>query len=66
MLERFEGHLTICFELAPGDAAAALRDARRFKKTPYVDDNGWVSLIVARRLTTRAKSLIVDLLHSTH
>ena len=46
VLERYQGHLTICFKLSPGDAKAALRDARRFKKTPYVGDKGWVSLIV--------------------
>jgi predicted DNA-binding protein (MmcQ/YjbR family) len=46
VLERYQGHLTICFKLSPGDAAAALRDAARFLKTPYIGDKGWVSLIV--------------------
>jgi len=47
VLERYKGHLTMCFQLPAGDAAAALRDARFFK-TPYVGDKGWVSLIVDR------------------
>ena len=46
VLERYQGHLTICFKLSPGDAVAALRDAARFRKTPYIGDKGWVSLIV--------------------
>ena len=45
VLERYKGHLTICFKLPAGDAQAALRDTRFFK-TPYVGHQGWVSLIV--------------------
>jgi predicted DNA-binding protein (MmcQ/YjbR family) len=46
VLERYKGHLTLCFKLSPGDAEAALRDTRRFKKTPYIGHKSWVSLIV--------------------
>ncbi len=46
VLERYQGHLTICFKLSPGDAAAALRDDSRFQKTPYIGDKGWVSMII--------------------
>lgn len=45
VLERYKGHLTMCFQLPAADAAAALRDTRFFK-TPYVGNRGWVSLIV--------------------
>lgn len=45
VLERYKGHLTMCFQLPASDAAAALGDTRFFK-TPYVGSKGWVSLIV--------------------
>lgn len=45
VLERYKGHLTICFKLPPADANAAVHETRFFK-TPYVGHKGWVSLIV--------------------
>ena len=45
VLERYQGHLTLCFRVSGAEQAARLQDAR-FLKTPYVGAKGWVSLIV--------------------
>jgi predicted DNA-binding protein (MmcQ/YjbR family) len=47
VLEEYAGHLTMCFQLSPPDAEAALRDPLFFK-APYIGNRGWVSLIVDR------------------
>src|SRR5258706_8271656 len=45
VLERYKGHLTMCFRLSIPDAVATLASPR-FLETPYVGKKGGVSLIV--------------------
>ena len=46
VLERYGGRLTVALPVGHDAQRALLTDTRRFQRTPYVGQHGWVSLIV--------------------
>ena len=48
VLERYNGHLCICFKTTLPLQQLLIEDADRYFKTPYIGKQGWVSLIADR------------------
>ncbi len=53
MLERYNGHLCICFKTTPQLQQLLVEDAEHYFVTPYIGKQGWVSMIADGRLNWR-------------
>jgi len=61
VLEWYKGHLCICFKATPPLQQLLVEDAERYFKTPYIGNQGWVSLIADRGPNWRdVKRLVLE------